>query len=164
MAVRAAGKDLPVSPAMIREDVWQALLSLPIETDPKLDSYSLKEINNAAKVVWESLDPDDPFFHLAFIDSDSRPFVHNDLPGTSGLATAFRIAIRRRAELSEQEIRTFLQSSSELIYINSILYSIRYAWRPSYSCGSQIGEWSIAQSWHTRLVKIAHDSYAQKKR
>lgn len=146
---------LPVAQAMIREDVWQDLLTL--RTEKSEYEISLAQRNSAARLVWNTLDLEKLFARdeLSRSNEHTRPFIIDDVPTISGLSGAFRFAMKRKSEMSEDEISKFLKTAAELIYIQELFVDIRYAWRPSYSCGSQVGDWKTARKWHGRLAKIS---------
>jgi len=139
-------KNLLVGQVMIREDIWQALITL--ETEDWLGkTVKLEAYRNSAEKIWDKLSGASNFSALDRItlrhskEPYSRVFCDDVVPFTVGLATAFRVTSLKREELSEEDKTYFLDSAAELAFIQSILANTRYQWRPSFSNGPQFGAW-----------------------
>jgi hypothetical protein len=149
---------LRVQQAIIREDVISALLALPwIDFVGK--RRSLQTIKESAKLAWRIEIEDGQYLASG---SSTEPnnattdwFLRNAVGAAcSGTGTAFRLAMRRKQEMTPRQVSSFLNRAAELVYVSGLFDQIRYQWRPTYPNGSQSGEWKTCEQFHTKLAKI----------
>jgi hypothetical protein len=167
--VKEKKRSLLVQQAMIREDVWQALLSRPVEHDygkfAEVAQYRAwaRELWDASVKVeqewrgWKDRRKGRPdslqkgyrtlagFLYMDGVDKKNRltPWVAKDaIPFTVGLGTNWIKMVQRHVltPLTKEQVSAWLDTVAEFGFIHAALMPIRYWWRPSYSCGPQFGE------------------------
>lgn len=168
---------LPVGHAMIREDVWQALIKLSFEgytnssfKNIKIQTYYdgifgfLDGIKQKSKNI-ESLDKKTADL-LSWVEKDILIRDHqgawifkDSIPFTVGLGTHFDLLINK-GDLAKETANMM----AEFAFIHHILSSCRYQWRPSSSAGPQFGEYRSHKKLHTAFAKIANDILIQNKK
>jgi hypothetical protein len=132
-------KSLAVELAMVREDVWQALLRLHTSAkDTTIEAY-YRAIDNHL-----SGSKEDKLFDQV-VGSDALPFV-------VGQGTHWYL-MKKKGPLP----REFLRSTAEFAYIQGILAMTRYHWRPAYAIGPQFGEWGLHLRLLSTLVNVVRD-------
>lgn len=150
---------LAVCQAMIREDVWQSLLRIEVESEYESDRLRFQEYQEAAHTAWALLKKTskaDPLGESALrtrAEGLAALFFHDAIPFSVGLATAFRVVARQ--DLTEDQVADFLQTAAEFLFIAHVLASTRYQWRPSYSNGPQYGGWGLHAKVLQGFAKIA---------
>lgn len=155
-------KPLAVGQAMIREDVWQSLLKVEVQSDYEWDRLQFKEYQLAALQAWALLkktQKEEPMFESAIrtkAEGLVSLFVQDAIPFTVGLATAFRVVARQ--DLPPKQVDAFLQTAAEFLFVSRVLSLTRYQWRPSFSNGPQYGGWGL----HAQVLKGFAEA-AQKK-
>jgi len=173
-ASRKDDRELQVGQCMIREDVWQVLVSY--------SKRYLKKFKEEAAKSWESsiplppapdglmdeLEKSEPGIR-AFLDKMRRDhseygqlFSKDAIPFTVGLGRAFSEVVKNHENITDEEKEYFIQAAAEMACIQMTLSNIRYMWRPSYSNGPQFGEWDL----HAKILKdfhtLANDAYKAK--
>jgi hypothetical protein len=99
-----------------------------------------------------------PAITLTRIECDSRSnlvgsVVGQDVvPYTAGLATHFKLMMGK-----ESVPHAFLDSVAELAFVQDVLASIRFWWKPSYSCGPQFPEWRDHVRFFNAMLKVSRD-------
>ncbi len=124
--------------AMVREDVWQAMLKMPIFYDsynPKPSYPALREAAfRCTKMI--KVKGDLPWRYRT--EDLEKSFSREDEPNGNGLAAQFEHVVNDY----HSELPRFLDVAAEFQYIREILWATRYEWRPSHSSGPQFGDWS----------------------
>lgn len=171
---------LLIESAMIREDVWQALLKQPIKQGWTDKRATLQEYTNHAFVYWnqtiehaerrlvleqETCTLKGPrALMMDRVEFDNKLDRENPIAGWLsrepvpfgfGLTAHWRLmAMRHVTEaIADDEVTSFLRTVAETAWVSNALGYVRYWWRPSYSVGPQIGEWAK----HARVLKSFAD-------
>lgn len=149
----APGVHQPVAQAMIREDVWQALLKIPLDG-------GVSESRRRARAAWYALGErlDDPRlerYRLKDLELEYSKILHDPLPTMRGLGTAFRTVHERAAEMTGDQVDDFTDTVGEFVHISNALMMTRYLWRPSESAGPQCGEWPLHESVLKAFTDVA---------
>ncbi len=158
-------RELAVHQAMIREDVWQALLKLPNET-------SLSAFRTTVQIAYDRLLKHEAAFKrnpaLAFLtragaglsDQMSTPglsvLTRDPVPCVVGLSTHFQLLVTRCLKNADdlENLENSLDTIAEMLYLLDVSYDIRHSWRPSNSCGPQLGDFTCHANWHKALTEI----------
>lgn len=156
---REKNNSLLVQHAMIREDVWQALLQMDVEVgDNKV--AQIKSFYKWTNKFWKSC-----VDQLAKASSDpvSNCLAQDSIPLTVGLSTNWKTMVERfaKGDISNKEIQPWLNNVAEFIFIHSVLQPLRYWWRPSYSCGPQTGEHFQYYRLFTSLAEISANKFQE---
>lgn len=130
----------PVRQAMIREDVWQALVEIRVEAGYER-VVSIDDRRRQARAAWHRM--------------ASSTGLEDPVSVGLGLGTSFRLVRNRREEMTADEIEGFLDTVAEYIHISDVLAVTRYTWRPSYPCGPQFGEWQTHEQVLGTFSEIA---------
>jgi len=173
-------KPLRVAQTMIREDVWQTLLSTPVrlgftskkvKADYHLDhivklyetfvnriksdsKYCLKK--DSSNEEWKKFFEKGYFFYDLIYSKETEEswlVLKNEIPFTVGLATHWNILTHRC--LPVDEVKHVLQSVAELVHVYGALSDIRVAWRAGDSVGPQYGEWEAHKNFHKKMAQIS---------
>jgi hypothetical protein len=128
-------KPLPVRMAMIREDVWQALVRVMQGTNEH--SYRKYPDNTLA------------------LRRDWEAGYHRSPYGNSGPEDHFGLLRRAPAEMTEQDLDDFLQTVREFEQVEACLRWTRRCWHPSDTIGPQAGEWMLHQEVLESVEQIA---------
>ncbi len=166
-AVPDHDKPATVAPAMIREDVWQALLGLKVDREYEKPRYLkfeqyLESIQTLATKV--SFICGQPSFGESSKEKWSITPHAKWVFGTShdrvnGLGISEQIQLKlNHGKLPVDFVRTL----AEFAFIHTLLSMTRYQWRPSTSSGPQYGIWKSHTAFHESIVKISKKN--QKKR
>ncbi len=164
---------LKIRQAMIREDVWQAMLNVKAESDfpfwpdPKSPEWHRKHIEEEwdrlyDQHVWDSrahtAEEILASFRVGLSDrrklSDySQVFKNPGVDFTS--TTTLKLLIRKyhAKQITDADKEEILQAASELARVDNIMSIARMKWQPSYPNGPQDGVWPI----HRDLHKAFHD-------
>jgi hypothetical protein len=150
-------RDLRVVQAMIREDVWQALLEMKFQHWSKTipsdypswrkltgEFWEESKIPTGGPPLWlknERLSRDNP---VASFTKDE--FI-------VGLGTHFELALKENPE--GEELERFLDSVAEMAFVQFILMQIRHQWRVGTSCGPQWGNWAMHKEYLEKLAVLA---------
>jgi len=176
---------LMVSYAMIREDVWQALLTMPGQNDysgkpsPVPDQYkaslteayakgleaqhkktariaALKTAKGEARDKLYADMQDEMIADMDFVPSDTLWIIdrRSVLGPCVGLAQQWQYLIEKGTPL--EDAQGFIDSVAELAYVQSVLQPIRFIWRPSSSCGPQVGDFIDHVKFFEVMLRIAH--------
>jgi len=179
-SLKEKNQDLYVSQVLVREDVWQALLTLSVQDQwaskkaPTLDDFriaayklygkSLGLIEAYRATTEEKRVGDSPagvdaiLFELLGGNHDdpvSWIITRDLIPFTVGLATHWRLFVQQN--LPVEQVETFLDSVAEMAYVHKVLMQVRYIWVPSSSRGAQVGEFDKHADFLKALVKVAKD-------
>jgi hypothetical protein len=169
MRYRVSDKIVPVCPVMIREDVWQAMLALPIpykdheyleDGSYRTHPITLDYFTNKYLKIFES--------HLDSIKNSESFAIHNfrfrtleslrldnETYGTEKLAFHFDYVCNNSSELTD-EVKKFCRSLAEIKYI-SILYSaLRRTWNLGTGMGSQGTEFALIGQFHEAMACLSY--------
>lgn len=160
--------DLLVMQAMIREDVWQALLKQPLDkgynfNTKKYETNTLEKFKQGIRAYLkhreEKLGAVTDIKDLLF-DSLDRDFVLN-YPGswvvdrresammTMGPSDHWQL-MQQKGPLPEE----FIDTAAEYAYVYCVLGQLGYWWKPSYSIGGQDPAWKGKLKYLQELVKL----------
>ncbi len=117
---------LLVVPAMIREDVWQALLKMK-----GYDGHTFADV-------------------MVMVETQEGFSFKNSIPFTVGLGTNIELMYKKGALTDE-----FARVIAEMAHVQNVLAMARFCWRPSTSAGPQFGEWSAHVTLYQGLLKVA---------
>jgi hypothetical protein len=167
-------RPLKVGAAMIREDVWQALLTgvagdddltieqyreLGREVEKKLTKDGLIGVPRSTKKskTAEAKNASRRLSWMIMQDDWKNPvsrLVSKDLiPFQVGLHTHFQLLAGRGGKLPEG----FFDMASEFAFIHFKLMMVRHMWRVSTSAGPQFGDWKSHIDFHASMAKIARE-------
>lgn len=167
-------KPLAIHQVLIREDVWQALLKTPQPANystkkrPKLRDYraniqkaydrafahvgKFKDDPDMACLTWDGA--------LAKDSSRQDPgmwmITEESVPRVLSFYAHFKLLAERCLKTSEDP-KEVLNAVAEMAYVRDVSFGIRWSWRPSNSCGPQIGEFPEHERWHKALARICQD-------
>lgn len=153
---RPEGKELRIKQAMIREDVWQALLKIPIESwyykDNSIEAYR----KSVCEFIEKSKLRPKTFIDDLELESSGREtlgcelLAKDKLPYDNGLASHAKL-LKASGNWNDE----FAILVAEFTYIWDVLGTIRCMWRPSTSCGPQFGEWQTHETYSLAMAEIA---------
>lgn len=153
---------LLVQQAMIREDVWQALLSLKL-TDP-YKGHSSHSIDDYRKSV---------FGYLNKLRAREEGLLESSQEDTSDWegefgaflleesTLPFLIGLRYHANLLIEDghaDEAFTALAAEFAFIWRVLLEIRYVWRPSDVAGPQCGEYKAHAAFLRAMTKACFET------
>lgn len=174
-------RPLVVGWAMIREDVWQAMLKLggkkygwektdTVKSHITRGRHALKKARIYLKDHYsflerlKKLSPDERthFESTRETPEESIDYVIaqewnlRSLPSVSGLDYAFAhlTVLSDEKKASEQEVETIIQDLSELFVVQDIMFLTCRQWRPTYS-GPQSGIWNLQTKVLESLAAVA---------
>jgi hypothetical protein len=158
---------LPVAQAMIREDVWQAILKLKHkdgwrpETPRGLEGFrKLAREHWVAYAGYLNLDPKSEEYF------DKRLFFRDELR-QKNVVSAFSkneaglLGLEAHLELMAAHnpkgkvLDDFLDTVGEMSFVQYILAQTRYQWNPGNGGGPQIGEWLLQEKFAKAIHMIA---------
>lgn len=175
--VRTAAKSVEVSYAMIREDIWQALIHFRWKDDEDEDEESKLSLSAYYRAVDEyiaatqkQIADRQKLFDLAKTSKDKSQ-VEKHIAIDQGIVELgrrfggsrlidriigrdplpFVLGPPTHAYLLRKKglyPREFLRTAAEFAYVNSILSATRFHWRPTFSIGPQFGYWPM----HAKLL------------
>jgi len=164
---RDKSRRLAVAQAMIREDVWQAIIKQTFESwvgNQFTVSDFLGDIKKAQVTIGQFF-KDSPDFpsHLTLGGNNLSVFATKDLvPFVVGLGYHFQL-MTRKENVPAEEMEDFLQTAAEFSFIHSFLSQVRFMWAPSSGAGPQFGEWGRHVEFLGCLRDIAAEKYRQQK-
>ncbi len=161
---RMSKKPLLVQMAMVREDIWQALLR--VQNDEGHPATMQAYYDDIAKYAsdydellktWHTKVGDSLlyFLHQQEVRQSLRlPMAHvvgrNAIPFTVGLGTHWEL-MQRKGPIPPD----FLKVAAEFAYIHSLLSLSRYYWRPGYHTGPQTVVWTLHQRVLDAIAVVA---------
>jgi hypothetical protein len=157
---------LTLSMAMIREDVWQALvkrgknMKLMFESQDKTDYTAAvhKAWNDTRKALslnsFTELDSVLPRGNFNAVDRSGQYTPGNHVIGTTGWGSQWEL-LAMTPDLPDDVVAEFLNTVVESLHVQSVLTMTRYWWRPSYSIGPQFGEPALHAAVLSDFAKIA---------
>ncbi|RJR07448.1 hypothetical protein C4588_06900 [Candidatus Parcubacteria bacterium] len=150
-----AKSPLIINQAMIRSDVWDAILG----------ASNFKLAREEIQKIWDQhLDPS-PDSKFAVAIKELRHNIHNwaaslvsrsVIPFTMGLSEHFDLVVKQHQKepFTETQIQEFLDDVAGFACIHEFLGPIRYWWKPSYSCGPQSPDYRPYIKWNSLLNEI----------
>ena len=141
---------LIVAQAMVREDIWQALL--------EIDPIRVKELKQQARDMCEKIQDDRSNLRLTFRLEGNMVWAWIREQFCIGHESHYQLFLDRNP--TEDELSRFLDTIAETVFIQSILSSTRYQYRPSTSVGPQFGEWNQHVAFLKALTGVAEQCYA----
>jgi hypothetical protein len=171
---------LLISQAMIREDVWQAMLTLQIDRDFGRSKKGVEFYRKEARAAWQKYKE---LFkkHKEEIAPDARGiFGRIEFESwASSHGSMYRLAksevvtgvgrnvhwqlMAEKEHLTQDEIDKFLDTVAEMLFIENLLATCRYTWRPSYSAGPQYGEFDKHHALLSAFAKVAAERHREAK-
>lgn len=159
----------PVSQAMIREDVWQILLSTPV--DVRFNEYTVEKMRESALTALEEdnafkaslnkpeLSADDRLDLVCrrdlAIESSQNLFLDciRGHEGASGytLRAAYRLA--QTLAQNPEELRAYLIDMADTVYVQEVYSGLYGQWHPSTN-NSQEGFWDEHRAFRLKLAEI----------
>lgn len=149
-----------VAQAMIREDVWQALCAVKLNTR-KNGHSTVAAYRKAARKLWAEKSriraiPDPLEANMAAIqfpkacsENAMKSWVANE--AVTGLWTATELMLDRH--LTGPDLDYLLDTLGEFAFIQSVLSEVRYQWGPR-SGGPQLGEWETHKNVLLSFTKL----------
>jgi hypothetical protein len=175
-------KDPPqaVSFAMIRKDVWDALLQGEVEFNFKQTNFAsflkaaktfAKDLQKNERKAQEFLARKDKSDPLRLFFSEDFWFRHDyknpvyaymtyELPFEAGLKTFVRALANDGNPLGDYEIRAM----AEMAFICATVGNLRMFWHPAYSIGPQYSEWPDHVNFLKKALAIAESQAAEQAR
>jgi len=154
-----------VAQAMIREDVWQAILSMEFKSWRKETPTNVEGFRKAAREFWDELKAIDAIedvhaqvmrrMDLDLVRSKNVVAAWTKNEFVEGLGTHFELM--RQKNPNEDDLRDFLNTVGEMAFVQHVLSQIRYQWRPSDGSGPQIGEWKLHEEFCKKMKEVAAD-------
>lgn len=150
---------LRVVQSMIREDVWQALLSIPSEIDFGRNRVGVDfHIKNAVTLYEEFVkrvkDGTKYFYDLRDLrDNPVSWYIKDEVPFTVGQGTHWDMLVHKC--LPVDEVNHVIQSVAEFVHARSVLSNIRFVWRAGDSVGPQYGDWKAHKDFHEKMMEIS---------
>lgn len=136
---------------MVREDVWQALL--------QIDPVRVEEFKQQARDMFEKIKDDPPLSRLMFRSRLEGNFVSAWISEGFCIGHLSHYLLFLSRNPSEEELNRFTDTMAEIVFIESVLSSTRYLWRPSTSVGPQFGEWGQHVAFLRALTGVAEQCY-----
>lgn len=187
--VKTPWGDRALAQAMIREDVWQLLLSRKLEnawipgvpgsTDLTVDDYrkdAVKALDFYKKNYLAPLPVDldgraEAVFRRFGGLTKSDSFIYDKILGQwrachdDGRGPGDSVAAFAKGKHSEKQAAEFLGVVGETLFVEAVASELRYWWRPSYTCGPQRSNWKD-HTWYAKGIleiskkeKKAQDEY-----
>jgi hypothetical protein len=161
---------LAVAHAMVREDVWQALLKLKPDIWNDDCPKSSEEFRKAIPKYWNRRqstknhkEPLDKRIRKIYPEESDIFSVNLDSNDSFTLAWSAHFELALDSKLQGVCLLNFLDTVADSIFIKICLYDLRIPWRPSTSYGPQFGEWGLHKQFGATLAKVSADIAAKKK-
>ncbi len=167
---------LAVAAVMIREDVWQALVATPQgEYDERIPTaeLALREFDKSVKRLVDATEADKQFaerskaagsnatmprYRVSDMMFGGRFFewVKTPVPFTVGTGEAWEWMAEATVAgtATREEVVDFVTTLVELVRIQCLLATLRFAWGPAAS-GSQYGDFRLHQQYLETLASVA---------
>lgn len=166
---------LQVRACMVREDVWQSLLSMEIPDWSK--KHKIDRYQKATKEAWEGYEKKyllDPKRKPVSLTDELMEEIHtyswkswhhgNDNPvgklvcdnpsiGAFGMNTSW--IMFAESKQSKENVETFLKVVGETAFVSDLLETIRMEWRPEENYSPQFGEWKTHRIFHLKMASCA---------
>jgi hypothetical protein len=173
----------PVAQAMIRNDVWEAICGMTLNSDYRGLPSTAGRFKDLAKDLWDKCLEHERFMR-APVEKDQmsdkyirsmefRELLQNDnvvashMKGRAGtgLREHFDLMVGKGLDgkLTPEVVTDFLATVGETVFVQMILSNVRYQWEPSSGNGPQFGEWAMHLDYLTRLQAVTSGIYAKKR-
>lgn len=152
---RSSRPPLYVYQGMIHGDVWDELLKMKVSKDwAKKVKVGFDEYRADAQKLWDEACKPKAKTREALID-ELRARANRDhdtyvgalvakgvIPFTIGLSAHWEVIVDRhlQKQFTTKQVDKFLDDVAGFSLLHAILPSVRYWWRPTFSCGPQFGE------------------------
>lgn len=170
--------DLPVCQTMIREDVYQTMLKIPLNSD----GWASMEINHPDVIYKDALKTlavpynehqqyptkEDPIFDTRYLyhDQNKGPFLRNfDLisggeKGLNPIRDWITDQLRfNKITLDQPELASFIKDIAEFMYVKLVMNRLRKTWHPGCGRGSSQENFELASSFNQSLAAIAKQEH-----
>lgn len=151
---KSKNSPLQINHAMIREDVWQALIKLSINDYKNL--YSIEDYRTGIKKTYNKYikSSKDEYRFIDLFNKKgyygSQYVTQDTVPFTCGLAFHWKLLLEKNKIPYD-----VFDTIAEFAFIHDILMSVRHWWHPSYSVGPQCGEWNEHVTFQKTILGIA---------
>lgn len=159
-------KPLQIGQGMIHQGVWDEVIgrspSFEIVRQEVQEEWNAqiaeespleKELNTESGINVRK------WLRIARADKSSASYLINKekIPYTLGLAAHFDLITKKHRQnpFTDNQVKDFLDDVTGFTILHEIIDPIRYWWRPSFSCGPQLGEYDKHAIWHTKLADIS---------
>lgn len=150
---------LPVRQAMIREDVYQALLRFMVQGSKpgtyKTETMDLSDYQADVARFASAYHAGDELRRLCIADTihiGSRWIAGDEVPFVLGLASHARMLLAMSPTLPS--------CIAEFSLILDALFHLRHAWQPQDHSQPQFGDWAAHAQFHAALAQIAEEQHA----
>ena len=153
-----------LSQMMIREDVWQKLLNLPVLDD----GFAPANYRKAVRKLYEEsvalvgskteaeirrdrflVAPGQQSRHTSMLEHDRHPIT------SAGLTTHWDLLWAKGHPV--EEVSSLVDGIGEFLYVIHTMSRLRYLWVPSSACGGQAGEYDKHALFHAAMGGVAAD-------
>lgn len=175
-------RGLRVECAMVREDVWQALCARELDrsdfapykkgimTEAAWRTYTFEFWKECAKARKKFETTEDGKFKDIYNRIETFLYAHSHdpknpigwyvgkdaIPFTVGLGTNWRLMLDKwvKGGVTDPQLDEWLHGVAEFTYVSMLLRPVRYYWRPSYSCGPQVGMWTEHERFLQSILDV----------
>ena len=155
-----------VEPAMIREDVWQAMANMEKPSEYEFDDDTKARYKSRVEKAWETAEcryrDAGPAGVNRWVSSSGSPeedywILKNPIPFTRGMADEFMdvVGLAYTGKIKPKVEKEFKQTVAQTHLIMRVMMGVRIYYRPSYSCGPQFGEWGEHLRFANMLVDLS---------
>lgn len=155
---------IPLCAVMIREDIWQAVLKLPLK--PNWFQKTAPSPASISDDLYKMLLPSTKLDHFPFsvneygLQQAMRMYGLEGTPLQRALGT-FLYKAKERYTLDSKEMSTVLQSIGEMCYIGTIYERIRRTWFPGSGQGTQGVEFETVSNFNSLISEVAYQRAAE---
>jgi hypothetical protein len=156
-------KPLLIQQALIREDVWQALLKLKVPIEWGAATADVEFFRNGAKKGIAEMQETKEALSLLRCGYGRTESVgamllgREVLPYHNGLHSHFLLLLKNLPE-------GFSDLAGEFAFLWRLLQGVRYVWRPSDTAGSQFGEFDRHVAFLRAIADVAAARDSEKER
>ena len=175
-------RDSILAPMMIREDVWQAMLSLPLSDGSfslgnREEPHTPDDYKKAVHAFYEEelawhhhldsltvLDRSREVISWNFGEYQRDEFlwaIRSGYTSMNGLKLKMHWDLLLEKKLPKEEVSEVLDDLGEFLYVMTSLLYTRHLWQPSTGAGSQTLEWDKHAMLLTACAKIASKEYEE---
>lgn len=141
--------------AMIREDVWQELLTIQCKGwwgEANLERYRADVRTCLAEMRVADAHTKRMMKYTNRGQLQGTQLVFEDtIPFTVGLATHLDLIIEN---LHDADVTDLADLVAEFSYLHVVLGAVRHVWRPTDSAGPQSGEWDHHEAFHDAIGRV----------
>jgi len=176
-----------IAPMMIREDVWQAILTLDTAEDSLWNEDkprkkdSLEDYKAAVRALYEkkvqayneakTADPEstDELLMRSLTSLTTDPSLHslthaleNQMCLIFGIQGHWELFVAKA--LPADEVSDTLDAVAELLYVQDALFFVRYLWVPHHTAGPQEGSFNMHEAFHKAMADLAHGKHEEERK